>query len=127
MDPVNYDNQFHKINTHKTIKKACTKSTLRFDQCFERYSIKYHRFIPKHTHSCHVIVLSFQAIEDKYLPTRLWLKLTLKVMDKIFTVIFVLEMFIKWSAYGFKKYFTDAWCWLDFIIVAVSGLKKYFV
>jgi len=44
----------------------------------------------------------------------------LKYMDKVFTVIFVLEMIIKMSAYGFKKYFTDAWCWLDFVIVAVS-------
>ncbi len=62
----------------------------------------------------------FQAIEDVYLPNRPWLKFTLKVMDKIFTVIFVLEMFIKWSAFGFKKYFTDAWCWLDFVIVTVG-------
>jgi len=41
-------------------------------------------------------------------------------MDKVFTVIFVCEMVIKMSAYGFKKYFTDAWCWLDFVIVIVS-------
>lgn len=41
-------------------------------------------------------------------------------MDKVFTVIFVFEMLVKWAAYGFKKYFTDAWCWLDFIIVAIS-------
>jgi len=44
----------------------------------------------------------------------------LKYMDKVFTVIFVCEMIIKMSAYGFKKYFTDAWCWLDFVIVVVS-------
>jgi len=44
----------------------------------------------------------------------------LKYMDKVFTVIFVCEMVIKMSAYGFKKYFTDAWCWLDFVIVIVS-------
>jgi len=46
----------------------------------------------------------------------------LKYMDKVFTVIFVCEMIVKMSAYGFKKYFTDAWCWLDFVIVAVSLL-----
>lgn len=40
--------------------------------------------------------------------------------DKIFTYIFVLEMFLKWVAYGFHKYFTNAWCWLDFLIVDVS-------
>jgi len=41
-------------------------------------------------------------------------------MDRIFTVIFFLEMLIKWLALGFRKYFTNAWCWLDFIIVMVS-------
>lgn len=48
------------------------------------------------------------------------LKNVLKYMDKTFSIIFVFEMLMKWAAYGFKKYFTDAWCWLDFIIVGVS-------
>jgi len=61
-----------------------------------------------------------QAIEDVNLPQRKILKMILKYMDKAFTVIFVCEMIVKMSAYGFKKYFTDAWCWLDFVIVAVS-------
>ena len=43
----------------------------------------------------------------------------MKQVDRSFTVIFIVEMLIKQSAYGFKKYFTDAWCWLDFVIVAV--------
>lgn len=42
-------------------------------------------------------------------------------MDRIFTVIFFLEMLIKWLALGFKVYFTNAWCWLDFVIVMVSS------
>ncbi|MEQ2216549.1 Sodium channel protein type 2 subunit alpha, partial [Xenoophorus captivus] len=29
-------------------------------------------------------------------------------------------MLLKWVAYGFVKYFTNAWCWLDFLIVDVS-------
>lgn len=29
-------------------------------------------------------------------------------------------MVLKWVAYGFKTYFTNAWCWLDFFIVDVS-------
>jgi len=66
-----------------------------------------------------------QAIEDVNLPQRKILKMILKYMDKVFTVIFVLEMIIKMSAYGFKKYFTDAWCWLDFVIVAVSHHCHY--
>ena len=40
-------------------------------------------------------------------------------MDKYYTVVFVLEMLIKWLAFGFKKYFTDSWCLLDFFIVSV--------
>lgn len=30
-------------------------------------------------------------------------------------------MVLKWVAYGFKTYFTNAWCWLDFFIVDVSS------
>ncbi|XP_054160598.1 sodium channel protein para-like isoform X3 [Oppia nitens] len=44
-------------------------------------------------------------------------------MDKFFTVIFLFEMLIKWLAFGFKKYFTNAWCWLDFVIVMVSVIN----
>lgn len=48
----------------------------------------------------------------------------LEYSDKVFSYIFVLEMFLKWIAYGFKKYFTNYWCWLDFLIVDVSEQKK---
>lgn len=48
------------------------------------------------------------------------MKVILEYADKVFTYIFVLEMFLKWIAYGFKKYFTNYWCWLDFLIVDVS-------
>ena len=41
-------------------------------------------------------------------------------MDRIFTVIFFLEMMVKWLALGCQNYFTNAWCWLDFVIVMVS-------
>ncbi|XP_025947355.1 sodium channel protein type 5 subunit alpha-like isoform X3 [Apteryx rowi] len=60
------------------------------------------------------------AFEDIYLEDRKNIKTILEYADKIFTYIFVLEMLLKWVAYGFKKYFTNAWCWLDFLIVDVS-------
>ncbi|XP_071554605.1 sodium voltage-gated channel paralytic isoform X5 [Temnothorax nylanderi] len=60
------------------------------------------------------------ALEDVHLQYRPVLQDVLYYMDRIFTVIFFLEMLIKWLALGFKKYFTNAWCWLDFIIVMVS-------
>jgi hypothetical protein len=40
--------------------------------------------------------------------------------DKIFTVIFMTELLIKWFAYGMKKNFTNGWNLLDFVIVVVS-------
>ncbi|XP_077160196.1 sodium channel protein type 5 subunit alpha-like isoform X4 [Paroedura picta] len=60
------------------------------------------------------------AFEDIYLDERKNIKTMLDYADRIFTYIFVLEMLLKWVAYGFKKYFTNAWCWLDFLIVDVS-------
>ncbi|XP_045150917.1 sodium channel protein type 5 subunit alpha isoform X1 [Echinops telfairi] len=60
------------------------------------------------------------AFEDIYLEERKTVKVLLEYADKMFTYIFVLEMLLKWVAYGFQKYFTNAWCWLDFLIVDVS-------
>jgi len=51
-------------------------------------------------------------------------KVVLEYADKIFTYIFILEMSLKWIAYGFKKYFTNYWCWLDFLIVDVSAFPS---
>lgn len=61
-----------------------------------------------------------KALEDIYLSERPVLQDILYYMDRIFTVIFFIEMLIKWLALGFKNYFTNAWCWLDFIIVMVN-------
>uniref|UniRef100_A0A8C4IBG2 Sodium channel protein n=1 Tax=Dicentrarchus labrax TaxID=13489 RepID=A0A8C4IBG2_DICLA len=60
------------------------------------------------------------AFEDIYIEKRKVVKVVLESADKVFSYIFVLEMFLKWIAYGFKKYFTNYWCWLDFLIVDVS-------
>merc|ERR1719414_2367634 len=60
------------------------------------------------------------ALEDVHLPNRPVLQDVLYYMDRIFTVVFFLEMCVKWLALGFVKYFTNAWCWLDFVIVMVS-------
>uniref|UniRef100_A0A6Q2X1V3 Sodium channel protein n=1 Tax=Esox lucius TaxID=8010 RepID=A0A6Q2X1V3_ESOLU len=60
------------------------------------------------------------AFEDIYIEQRKVIKVVLEYADKIFTYIFILEMALKWIAYGFKKYFTNYWCWLDFLIVDIS-------
>ncbi|KAG2458945.1 SCN1A protein, partial [Polypterus senegalus] len=58
-----------------------------------------------------------QAFEDIYIEQRKTIKTILEYADKVFTYIFILEMLLKWVAYGFVRYFTNAWCWLDFLIV----------
>lgn len=63
-----------------------------------------------------------QAFEDIYIEQRKTIKTMLEYADKVFTYIFILEMLLKWVAYGFQMYFTNAWCWLDFLIVDVSIL-----
>lgn len=65
------------------------------------------------------------ALEDVDLKGRPALQDILYYMDRIFTVIFFIEMLIKWVALGFAKYFTNAWCWLDFLIVMVSPLRVF--
>ncbi|XP_034165654.2 sodium channel, voltage-gated, type I like, alpha b isoform X8 [Pangasianodon hypophthalmus] len=60
------------------------------------------------------------AFEDIYIEQRKTVKTVLEYADKVFTYVFILEMLLKWVAYGFVKYFTNAWCWLDFLIVDVS-------
>ncbi|NWV10028.1 SCN5A protein, partial [Ptilonorhynchus violaceus] len=69
-----------------------------------------------------MILLSSAALafEDIHINERATIKNILEFLDKLFTFVFVLEMLLKWMAYGFKKYFTNAWCWLDFLIVDVS-------
>uniref|UniRef100_A0A4W3JYS2 Sodium channel protein n=1 Tax=Callorhinchus milii TaxID=7868 RepID=A0A4W3JYS2_CALMI len=60
-----------------------------------------------------------QAFEDIYIEQRKTIRIILDSADQCFTYIFIIEMLLKWTAYGFQKYFTNAWCWLDFLIVDV--------
>ncbi|XP_076588349.1 sodium channel protein type 4 subunit alpha B-like [Chaetodon auriga] len=68
-----------------------------------------------------IILLSSLALvfEDIHLPQRQVLKMVVETADQVFTYLFLLEMLLKWIGYGLKKYFTDAWCWLDFLILDV--------
>ena len=70
--------------------------------------------------SLNTILIFFQAFEDVYFHHKPTLQRVLKYADRIFTYIFIFEMLLKWLGYGLKKYFTNAWCILDFAIVAVS-------
>nr|XP_020635454.1 sodium channel protein type 5 subunit alpha-like [Pogona vitticeps] len=72
--------------------------------------------------SIFMILLSSGALifEDIYLEQRKNVKTLLEYADIFFFYFFSLEMFLKWVAYGFQKYFTSGWCLLDFFIVCVS-------
>ena len=64
----------------------------------------------------------FKALEDINTRQRPTFHAILIVLDKLFTVIFTIELILKWFAYGISKYFTNGWNWLDFVIVVVSVL-----
>ncbi|XP_076025263.1 sodium channel protein type 4 subunit alpha B isoform X2 [Genypterus blacodes] len=84
------------------------------------FSIVEHNYFE--TFIIFMILLSSGALafEDIYLEQRRVIKIALEYADQVFTYVFVVEMILKWVAYGFKTYFTNAWCWLDFLIVDVS-------
>ncbi|KAM9031842.1 sodium channel protein type 9 subunit alpha-like isoform 3-T3 [Sarcophilus harrisii] len=74
-----------------------------------------------------IIWLSSVALifEDIYIEKRKTIKIILEYGDMIFTYIFILEMFLKWMAYGYKTYFSNIWCWLEFLIVNVESQPQY--
>lgn len=72
-----------------------------------------------------VLVLIFASsitlcFEDIHLDSNLTLKRVLYWTNFVFSLVFVIEMVLKWMALGFTKYFTSFWTILDFIIVFVS-------
>ncbi|XP_051904942.1 sodium channel protein type 4 subunit alpha B-like isoform X2 [Hippocampus zosterae] len=73
-----------------------------------------------------VILLSSVAlaVEDIHLEKRWLLKTILVYADQVFTFVFVLEMLLRWFAGGLKKYFTNHWCRLDFLVVLISLLSS---
>uniref|UniRef100_K7E657 Sodium channel protein n=1 Tax=Monodelphis domestica TaxID=13616 RepID=K7E657_MONDO len=68
-----------------------------------------------------IILLSCYALtyEDIYIEDRKTIKIVLEYADNIFTYIFITEMLLKWLAYGCKGYFSNTWCWLEFLVVNV--------
>ncbi|XP_063905113.1 sodium channel protein 60E isoform X3 [Zophobas morio] len=72
-----------------------------------------------------ILVLIFASsvtlcFEDIHLDENPDLKSVLYWTNLAFSVIFIIEMFLKWIALGFHKYFTSFWTLLDFLIVFVS-------
>ena len=63
------------------------------------------------------LTLTFQDVNMKTGSTG---QNVLTYLDYVFTLFFIVEMFLKWFGFGLKKYFTDPWSILDFLIVIVS-------
>lgn len=71
-----------------------------------------------------ILVLIFASsvtlcFEDIHLDENPRLKKLLYWTNLAFSVIFIIEMFFKWVALGFNKYFSSFWTLLDFLIVFV--------
>ncbi|CAF3628000.1 unnamed protein product [Rotaria socialis] len=62
------------------------------------------------------------ALEDIHTRKQPTFTEVLDIFDKVFTVVFTMELVLKWFAYGITNYFTSGWNWLDFVIVVVSVL-----
>ncbi|KAM4573130.1 sodium channel protein type 4 subunit alpha B-like isoform 2-T2 [Odontesthes bonariensis] len=69
-----------------------------------------------------IILLSSAALmfEDVHPEQRPVLQMFLDRLDQVFAFVFLVEMLLKWVAFGFKKYFSSFWCWLDFLILDAS-------
>nr|XP_015837604.1 PREDICTED: sodium channel protein 60E isoform X3 [Tribolium castaneum] len=72
-----------------------------------------------------ILVLIFASsvtlcFEDIHLDESPDLKSVLYWTNLAFSIIFIIEMLLKWIALGFHKYFTSFWTLLDFLIVFVS-------
>lgn len=75
-----------------------------------------------------LILLSSLSLihENVYLRSSPGLMRLLQISDLFFTSFFTIEMILKWFGYGFRYYFTNAWCLTDFIIVVISILSHNF-
>ncbi|CAF4075639.1 unnamed protein product [Rotaria sordida] len=86
-----------------------------------------HRFVEHRFFKWFIIIsiiascttLALEDVNTRQQPT---FSKVLAIFDKIFAVIFVIELILKLFAYGIKNYFTNGWNWLDFIFVIASIL-----
>lgn len=64
------------------------------------------------------------ALEDKEFQLRKYSDqkyyIVMRYLDILFTFIFTVEMLLKWIGLGFKRYFSNKWCLLDFFIVVIA-------
>ena len=74
---------------------------------------------------CNSIYFSLSlCFEDINLQDNEELKFILKIVNLVFAVLFTVEMFLKWIAFGLYRYFSSVWTCLDFVIVIVSEIQN---
>jgi len=113
--------------------KACYEQCYCWDRCIQtRSGQKWMRFrtivleiVDTPAFEWIILFLIFASsvtlcFEDIHLDKNKDLKMILYWTNFFFSSIFVIEMFLKWIAHGFTKYFTSFWTILDFVIVFVS-------
>ena len=104
---------------------CCAGETAPFWQVWDRHRLLASKLIENKYFEGIVLILilisSFvMTLEDIWFETKHSLIDVLYYLDRILTVVFFLETTLKLFAMGFVVYFGNAWCWLDFVIVAVS-------
>ncbi|XP_044211809.1 sodium channel protein type 4 subunit alpha B-like [Thunnus albacares] len=69
-----------------------------------------------------IVVLSCIALvyNDIFLENLQVMKVVLNYAELVFACVFVVEMILMMVAFGFKRYFTNKWCWVEFAVVIVS-------
>ncbi|XP_028440496.1 sodium channel protein type 4 subunit alpha B isoform X1 [Perca flavescens] len=73
-----------------------------------------------------IILLSSATLvfEDIHLHHRPVLQTVVQRVEQVTTILFLMEMLLKWIAFGLKKYFSNGWCWLDFLVLQVSLVSQ---
>uniref|UniRef100_A0A182M232 Sodium channel protein n=1 Tax=Anopheles culicifacies TaxID=139723 RepID=A0A182M232_9DIPT len=102
---------------------ACLKTE--FGQRWYRFRQFILQYVDTPAFEWFVLVLIFASsitlcFEDIHLDKNKDLKRILYWTNLVFCLIFIIEMFLKWIALGFTKYFSSFWTILDFVIVFVS-------
>ncbi|XP_035910397.1 sodium channel protein 60E isoform X5 [Anopheles stephensi] len=102
---------------------ACLKTE--FGQRWYRFRQFILQYVDTPAFEWFVLVLIFASsitlcFEDIHLDKNKELKRILYWTNLVFCLIFIIEMFLKWIALGFTKYFSSFWTILDFVIVFVS-------
>ncbi|VVC95939.1 unnamed protein product [Leptidea sinapis] len=137
IDPMGKFPGFGKLKEPKVpqncFPKQCYKTCSCWDACIKTklgqkcMFIRTHvlRYVDTPAFEWFVLVLIFASsitlcFEDIHLEKNKPLKKVLYWTNLSFCMIFVIEMFFKWIALGFYRYFTSFWTLLDFTIVFVS-------